>query len=135
MFIKITFSVCIFLNMYTVFAQNTKKEGNPEKIVQIQLDAYNRQDVKAFAATYSDTVKVYNFNDNEPYLTGNAALEKSYAEFFKKNPSNFAAIQSRIIEGNYVIDKEKVTSTTYTFFGTAIYLVQNGLIQKVWFLK
>ncbi|MFM8151811.1 MAG: hypothetical protein ACKN8Y_00300, partial [Polynucleobacter victoriensis] len=45
---------------WKVFSQN------PEKIVQQQLDAYNRQDLKAFVETYSDTVEIYSFQNAKP---------------------------------------------------------------------
>lgn len=113
----------------TSFAQN-----NPEKIVQIQLEAYNKQDVVAFAATYADDVKIYEFGQEKPYLEGKENLIKTYDTFFKQYPTNKAAIQGRIVEGNYVIDKEKVTSLEFEFSGTAIYFVENNLIKKVWFI-
>ena len=118
----------LFLTV-TTFAQN-----NPEKIVQIQLDAYNKQNIEVFASTYADDVEIFEFGSEKPYLVGKENLKKSYADFFKENPTNFAALQGRIIQGNYVIDKERVTSDKYEFFGTAIYLVENNLIKKVWFI-
>jgi hypothetical protein len=126
------FLIVLLLFSKVLCSQEVK---NPEKIVQIQLEAYNRQDVKAFSATYADNVEIYNFGDAKPYLVGKENLEKSYASFFKTNPTNYASLLGRIVEGNYVIDKEKVTSDTYTFYGTAIYLVEKNLISKVWFLR
>lgn len=115
-------------------AVNTFAQNNPEKIVQIQLDAYNKQDVDAFAATYANDVEIFDFGAEKPYLVGKENLIKSYASFFKENSTNYAALQGRIIQGNYVIDKEKVTSDKYEFYGTAIYLIENNLIKKVWFI-
>ncbi len=120
-----------FLLFVTV---NLCAQNNPEKIIQIQLDAYNKQDVSAFAATYADDVEIFEFGQQKPYLVGKEELKKSYTSFFKENPTNFASLQGRIIQGNYVIDKERVTSDTYEFYGTAIYLVENNLIKKVWFI-
>lgn len=121
--------ILLFFVAINSFAQN-----NSAKIVQVQLDAYNKQDVEAFAATYADDVEIFEFGQEKPYLVGKEELKKSYASFFKENPTNYATLQGRIIQGNYVIDKEKVTSDKYDFSGTAIYLVENNLIKKVWFI-
>jgi hypothetical protein len=132
MVMKRVVSVVIFI----MFAQlYTIAQNNPEKIVQIQLDAYNRQDVKAFVATYSDSIELYNFNATTPFLKGKAALEKSYADYFKKYPLNYAALHGRIIQGNYVIDKEYITGHKESFIASAIYYVENSLIRKVWFVQ
>lgn len=115
-------------------AINSLAQNNSAKIVQVQLDAYNKQDVEAFAATYADDVEIFDFGQEKPYLVRKEELKKSYTSFFKENPTNYATLQGRIIQGNYVIDKEKVTSDKYDFSGTAIYLVENNLIKKVWFI-
>jgi hypothetical protein len=120
----------LFLFSGSLFAQN------PEKIVQQQLDAYNRQDVAAFVATYRDTVEIYNFNSPTPRVLTKADLAKQYGDMFKKYPQNFAALHGRIIQGSYVIDKEYITGRQAEGFSTtAIYWVEGGLIRKVWFLR
>lgn len=126
---KSLFLSVFFLLSLKVFAQN------PEKIVQQQLDAYNRQDLKAFVATYSDTVEIYSFQNAKPRVLTKKDLEEDYGTLFKKFPQNFAALHGRIIQGNYVIDKEYITGRGQEFSATAIYLVEKGLIRKVWFLR
>ncbi|MFN0274134.1 MAG: nuclear transport factor 2 family protein [Chitinophagales bacterium] len=106
----------------------------PEKIVQQQLDAYNRQDLKAFVATYHDSIEVYSFNNQSLMYKGKEQLTKEYAELFKTAPENYAALRGRIVQGNFVIDKEHVTGREYDFEATAIYEVQGGLIRRVWFM-
>lgn len=123
-----------YLFLLLFVAVNTFAQGNPEKVVQIQLEAYNKQDVEAFCATYAEDVEIFEFGEDKPYLVGKDNLRKMYADFFKKNPSNYAALQGRIVQGNYVIDKERVTGDGYEFFGTAVYFVENNLIKKVWFI-
>ncbi|MFN4146301.1 MAG: nuclear transport factor 2 family protein [Runella sp.] len=108
---------------------------NPEKIVQQQLDAYNRQDIKAFVATYADTVEIYNFNNARPRILTKEDLAKEYGALFEKYPQNYAALHGRIIQGGYVIDKEYITGRGQEFTATAIYWVEKGLIRKVWFLR
>jgi len=116
-------------------ARNAQSQQEaPEKLVQRQLEAYNAQNLSAFVATYSDSIEIYRF-PNRLNLKGKANLEKSYGELFKKYPQNYATILGRIVQGNTVIDQEKVSgrgdSETRT---TAIYEVQNGLIRRVWFV-
>ena len=108
---------------------------HPEKVVQQQLDAYNRQDIRAFVATYADTVEIYNFQNAKPRLLTKQALEQEYDGLFKRFPQNYAALRGRIVQGNYVIDQEYLTGREQEFSATAIYLVEKGLIRKVWFLR
>ena len=54
---------------------------------------------------------------------------------FKSVPDLNAEIMNRIVLGNKVIDKEKVTINGKTFYAIAIYEVTNGLISKVTFIQ
>ena len=54
------------------------------EVVQRQLDAYNRRDLDAFAATYSEDVVVFRIPALEPALTGKAQL----AEFYRTKRFN-----------------------------------------------
>lgn len=123
-----------YLTLLLLFSINSFSQNNAEKIVQTQFDAYNKQDIETFVATYADDVEIFEFGQEKPYLVGKEELRKSYASFFKTNPTNRATLLERIIQGNYVIDNEKVTSDKYNFTGTAIYLIDNNLIKKVWFI-
>lgn len=124
---RLLFSACLLASVG--IAQN------PEKIVQQQLDAYNRQDIKAFVETYADTVEIYSFNSAKPRILTHKELEDEYSGLFKKFPQNYAALHGRIIQGNYVIDKEYLTGRGQEFSATAIYWVEKGRIRKVWFLR
>lgn len=110
----------------------------PEKVVQKQLDAYNAQNVEAFVATYADSVKLYQWPARQ-IMAGKEQLRKNYGEMFRRSPDNYAALVGRIVQGNFVIDREKVTGTRsgspYETYATAIYEVRNGLIVNVWFLR
>ncbi len=128
---KLFFTTCLLFLTVVLFAQNA-----PEIVVQKQLDAYNRGDIKAFVATYADSVEIYGFNNQKLMLKGKTVLEKEYDELFKAYPKNYAALRGRIVQGNFVIDKEFVTGREgqKDMEATAIYEVQNGLIVKVWFI-
>lgn len=128
---KTLFSFLIlFGSVLSVWAQ---QEG-PEKLVQRQLEAYNAQNLSAFVATYSDSIEIYRF-PNRLTMKGKANLERTYGDLFKKYPQNYAALLGRIVQGNTVIDQEKVTGRgDGESRATAIYEVQNGLIRRVWFV-
>ena len=116
-------------------SKNPDTETSEAKaIVQKQLEAYNNRDIDAFVKTYSFDIKLYNF-PNEVTTQGQAALKRQYASFFENTPDLNAEIVNRIVLGNKVIDKEKVTINGQTFYAVAIYEVENGLIKKVTFIQ
>ena len=63
------------------------------------------------------------------------ALKKRYDTMFKSVPDLNAEIVNRIVLGNKVIDKEKVTINGNIFYAIAIYEVKDGLISKVTFIQ
>ena len=116
------------------FIRNKKTTSNPETIVNKQLEAYNNRDIDEFAKTYSKDVKLYLLPDN---LTtdGNDDLKKRYETMFNSVPDLNAEIMNRIVLGNKVIDKEKVTINGQIYYAIAIYEVTDGLISKVTFIQ
>lgn len=128
------FFLLLFFLIVTI--GQVQAQTQPEIVVQKQLEAYNAGDIKAFVATYADSVEIYGFNNQQLILKGKVALEKEWGALFEQFPNNYAALRGRVVQGNFVIDKEFVTGRTgqADFEATAIYEVQNGLIQKVWFM-
>jgi hypothetical protein len=106
----------------------------PEVIVQKQLDAYNSGDLDAFMATYSEDVKLYQF-PNDLMSQGKAAMRQQYGAMFSSISDLNAEIEERIVIGNRVIDKEKVTVNGNIVYAVAIYEVTNGLISRVTFIQ
>jgi hypothetical protein len=122
-------------------SQQTRKESSAtppvsesEKIVQEQLEAYNRHDVEAFLKTYSSEVKLYEFPEKE-LSSGLDAMRKTYGRLFEREPDRKAKIAKRIVQGDYVIDHEDVSGGGRKFTAVAIYRVKDGKITAVWFLK
>ncbi len=109
-------------------------ETSPETIVQKQLDAYNRRDIDAFVATFSDDVAVYEF-PNELRYTGVAELRNRYSAFFEKTGNLHSKIVKRIVIGNKVIDEEEVTANDAIFKVVAVYEVAEGRIHKMTFIR
>jgi imidazolonepropionase-like amidohydrolase len=111
-------------------------EKTAEDIVQQQVNAYNARDIEAFLATYSPEIEIYDHPDRLRY-SGLEEMRSRYQSFFERTPNLHVEIVGRIVLGNYVIDREKVTGlpSGRVIHAVAIYKVQNGLIQRVWFIR
>ena len=104
--------------------------------VKQQLTAYNNRDIDAFAAAYSDTVKVYRQPGVLSYQ-GREELRKRYGEMFANTPGLHCEVVNRIMAGNVVIDHEKVRRSKDgpRFDAIAVYRVQNNEIVEVTFIS
>lgn len=107
-----------------------------ERVVQAQLEAYNRHDVEAFAATYATDVRGYAYPDR-PLFTGIDSLRAQYARFFASAPQVRATVTQRMVQGAHVIDHEEVTGLPdgRTLRAIAIYEVRQGRIASVRFIQ
>ena len=105
-----------------------------ESLVQRQLEAYNRGDADAFAATYSEDVQLHQLGlgEGKPFSSGRARLHEEYAGFFKKVKPRVEILQ-RIVSGPFVVDHERGDFGGEKMEAAAIYLVEDGLISRVWF--
>jgi hypothetical protein len=63
-------------------------------------------------------------------------MRKSYSAMFEKTPDLHCEIKSRIINGNFIIDKESVSGMQKNgkVEATAIYEIKDNKISKVYFL-
>jgi hypothetical protein len=105
----------------------------PVDVVEEQLQAYNARDLARFAATYSDSIRIFRMPATEPAITGKAALNETYRKRFS-SPGMHADIVGRMVIGNKVIDHERVVGIKDTpVEAVAVYEVEAGLIQTVWF--
>ncbi len=66
---------------------------------------------------------------------GKAAMRQQYGAMFSSISDLNAEIEERIVIGNRVIDKEKVTVNGNIVYAVAIYEVTNGLISRVTFIQ
>ena len=107
-----------------------------EVLAQRQLDAYNEQDIEAFLAVYADDVAVRTFPSGELTYRGIDKMRARYSALFEANPNNHAALLSRLVKGNVVIDHEHVTGRANGVESEAIamYEVDGEKIVKVWFV-
>jgi putative hydrolase of HD superfamily len=115
-----------------VFAQSP----GPAEVVQAQLDAYNAQDVFAFADLFAEDAVIYmNIGDQSPSLLGRDAIREFYGDMFSAFPNNRSAILSRSVQGNFVFDHESISGRDKPLKIMAIYEVVNGQIVRVWFAR
>ena len=126
---KNVFFLFILLNFSISFSQTE----SPEKIVQIQVEAYNNRNIDAFLATYDDNIKIYDFPNTFRY-EGKEKMRKIYSSLFKEVPNLLCEIKKRIIMGNKVIDEEYVRVNDEFVSAVAIYEVKNNKIIKVTFI-
>jgi hypothetical protein len=123
---------CLLIWGHSVLAQTP----GPLETVQRQLDTYNRQDLKGFAACFSEDVQWYRrLGDSLPALVGRKAVEKFYAEMFRNYPNNKSTLLGRMVQGQLVIDHEWITGREKDMRIVAIYEVQEGLIVRCWFIR
>jgi imidazolonepropionase-like amidohydrolase len=80
----------------------------PEQLAQQQLNAYNMRDLEAFLAPYADDVEVYDFPGKLKYK-GKENMRNTYRGMFKRVTDLHCELINRIIFGNTVIDRERVT--------------------------
>lgn len=122
------------INKGVVFKPEVLIKETPVALAQRQLNAYNSRNIEAFLEPYADDVEVYNFPD-KLLFKGKDLMRTSYTQMFKNTPNLHCELESRIIQGNVVIDEERVTFGDKIIEATAIYHIENGKIQKVYFIN
>lgn len=107
----------------------------PEQLAQMQLDAYNNGDIDAFLIPYDENVEIYTFPDQLNYK-GKENMRKRYSSMFDNIPDLHCELVNRIVEGNTVIDHERVTGLPEgkVLNAIAIYTIENNKIKKVHFI-
>lgn len=126
-------TLLLLLTSLGTFAQT--EELSPEELVQQQLDGYNARDIDLFLAPYSDSVEIYSF-PNRLDAKGKENIRPGYASMFENSPKLHCELVNRIVNGNMVIDRERVTGLLpkkKVLEAVAIYIIENGKIQKVYF--
>jgi len=110
-------------------------EADPVDVVQRQVDAYNARDVDAFLSFYAADAQLMRLATGEVFAAGHDAMEQTYSAMFDASPELDCTIMSRTVSGNMVIDHELVTGMRGgpPVRAAAIYEVEDGLIQRVWF--
>lgn len=106
----------------------------PEILAQQQLNAYNNRNLEAFLAPYSDSVQLYDLNSGKLLMNGKENMRKQYGTVFTNIKNLHCQLVNRIVQGNTVIDHERVTGfDNKPVEAIAIYKIENGKIVKVYF--
>jgi hypothetical protein len=109
--------------------------GAVERVVQAQVEAYNRRDLDAFVAHFAPDTRLYAFPDSLLYA-GRDTLRAVYGALFARAAGLRAEVTHRVVQGAYVLDREITRGLPGRgpLTGVAIYEVRDGLIRRVWFV-
>ncbi|RYC67538.1 amidohydrolase family protein [Spirosoma sordidisoli] len=109
---------------------------SPADLAQRQLNAYNARNIDAFLEPYADDVELYDLPD-KLIGKGKEAMRKQYSGMFERVKLLHCELVNRIVVGNTVIDHERVTfaADKPPVQAVAIYKIENGKIQKVYFTR
>jgi hypothetical protein len=128
--VMISLAVC-------VSSQSTQK--TPEQVAQGLVDAYNERSMDGILKAYSPDSVAYALPSGEVILKGHDEIRKKFARVLEPNFKLKVEIVNRIVDGKFVIDKEKISGTVdgkpEEFYGTVIYEITDGLIRKEWYLR
>lgn len=122
------------INQGIVFNPDELLKVTPEDLAQRQLNAYNFRNIDAFLEPYAEDVEVYSYPDKLLY-TGKETMREQYAGMFENTPNLHCELKERIVQGNIVIDKERVRFGNKTIEAVAIYHIENNKIKKVYFIN
>ncbi len=103
-------------------------------MAQRQLNAYNFRNIEAFLEPYADDVEVYSYPNTLLYK-GKDNMRKRYSKMFENTPKLHCELKERIVQGNIVIDKERVQFGDKIVEAVAIYHIENDKIKKVYFIE
>lgn len=108
---------------------------DPATLVDDQIAAYEAGDADRFAALYAQDAICTSLPSGRIVADGRAAIHRVWGAMFARSVRT-VTIEQRMIDGRYVIDLERVQvmTTGICVQSTAIYLVGDHLIERVWFL-
>lgn len=122
------------INKGIVLNPETLIEETPTALAQRQLNAYNCRNIEAFLEPYADDVEIYTY-PNKLIMKGKEEMRKNYSKKFDNTPNLHCELLGRIVQGNIVIDKERVQVADKIIEAVAIYHIENNKIKKVYFIK
>jgi hypothetical protein len=108
-------------------------EPAPAKIVQKQVESYNKGNLDAFVNCYAENVVVRNFPADTLYV-GHEKMRKNYSSLSPDKKGYTVEVVKRITIGNKVIDQERVTRNGESKMQVALYEVVNTAISSMTFI-
>jgi hypothetical protein len=109
-----------------------------ERVVQEQVDAFNRRDVDAFMANYAPDAIHWEY-PADTVFAGAARIRAHYTELFSDPDASrlHATVRERIVKGRFVIDEEYIVGLPADdpHVSVIIYEVVGGRIRNAWFMN
>ena len=135
--INVALVICSFFAVESTLGQTPPR--SPEQVAQSLVDAYNARNMDGILKAYAPDSVAYALPSGEVILKGHDEIRKKFARVLDPNVKLKVEIVNRIVDGKFVIDKEKISGTTegepVEFYGTVIYEISDGLIRKEWYLR
>jgi hypothetical protein len=112
----------------------TEVEQQAEAVVDALTAAWNAHDAARYAAFLHPAVTVQTLDADAGRPTGRDAMQKSSADFFAREPNAKIEIVSRMSDGHFVIERERMVGLANgtVFWTTVIYEVRDRLIVRMW---
>ncbi len=131
--------VLLFIFAYTDSASTQTVTRSPEQVAQSLVDAYNTRNMEGILKAYAPDSIAYALPSGEVILKGHDEIRNKFARVLDPNVKLKVGVVNRIVDGKFVIDKEKISGTSdgkaVEFYGTVIYEITDGLIRKEWYLR
>ncbi len=135
--IRVVLAFCLCAFAASISAQTAVR--SPEQTAQSLIDAYNARNMDGILKAYAPDSIAYALPSGEVILKGHDEIRKKFARVLDPKVKLKVEIVNRIVDGKFVIDKEKISGTSdgkpVEFFGTVIYEITGGLIRKEWYLR
>lgn len=112
-------------------------DAMPEVVVQRFVDAGNARNADAMAALVAPDAVFARFPGGQVIAQNRDGIREHYSQQLQSLPADFrVTVQSRIVEGQFVIDQEHFTAIPgERRQATWMYLVRDGFIQRAWVLE
>ncbi|HEX4951593.1 MAG TPA: nuclear transport factor 2 family protein [Blastocatellia bacterium] len=131
-----TLLVLIAFTAISTFAFQAKTKA-PADVAQALVDAFNTRDVEGILKTYHPNSIARRLPSGDVILSGHADIRKKFETTFQRNANIKVEVVQRIVDGAFVIDKEKIIvikdGKPAESFGIVIYEVRDGLIVNEWY--
>lgn len=137
----IPLAALLLLSACSVSVQRTPPPvpDSPEvRVVQAQVEAFNRRDIEAFMANYAPEAVHWEYPKNKVWENA-ARIRAHYTELFGDPDvvGLHAQVLKRIVKGRFVIDEELIRGLPGDdpHVSVIIYEVVDGRILNVWFMN
>ncbi len=131
-----TFLVLIVILTVSTFGFQAQDKA-PADVAQALVDAFNAHDVEGILKTYHPNSIARQLPSGDVLLTGHAEIRKKFETAFQRTPTIKVEVVQRIVDGVFVIDKEKIIviqdGKKSERFGVVIYEIRAGLIVNEWY--